>query len=485
MDPLSIAASAAGLLSLGITVAQSLVDFYSSYKHQKSDVAHTIEKLERLLDVLNRLRAQLEKRAFRADEQPLLDNIERSIRACEECIQELENECQKFKRDPADGIRATIRTAGRRLAYPLRESTLQKLDEDVDEILSSLSLALQLLQQEDVSHVRNDIEDTKALLKLVRADQISSKVRDWLKAPDATVNYHEACKKRHSGTGLWFVKGASFSAWLAEPNSFLWLYGFAGCGKSVLCSTAIQYAFRHRKGNPRVGIAFFFFTFNDVSKQDVSAMLRALVLQLSGQLHDNHGLLSRLCDSYPSATPPDQALVDCLHQLVRMFDDAYIIVDALDESPRGRHRQDVLQALVDLRAWAEPRLHLLVTSRDEPDIRDVVFEEIGALQGEAVPLRNASVDRDIASFVSRSLREDRRLRRWENYHDQIETALTKGAHGVYVFRFLQRKLLTRLDFAGLNASLQHYTLVPGASGTLTNCSDHCHSLWTKPTNGCY
>jgi hypothetical protein len=53
-----------------------------------------------------------------------------------------------------------------------------------------------------------------------------------------------------------------------------------------------------------------------------------------------------------------------------MFDDVYIILDALDESPRDKHRGNMLQALVDLREWSEPGLHLLVTSRDEPDIRD-------------------------------------------------------------------------------------------------------------------
>ncbi len=56
----------------------------------------------------------------------------------------------------------------------------------------------------------------------------------------------------------------------------MWLNGFAGSGKSVLCSTAIQFALRHRRSDPNVGIAFFYFTFNDESKQDVSAMLRAL-----------------------------------------------------------------------------------------------------------------------------------------------------------------------------------------------------------------
>ncbi|KAI0454305.1 hypothetical protein F5B21DRAFT_504410 [Xylaria acuta] len=441
MDGLSVAASVVGILSLGIKVAQSLADFYSVYKRQNSDVTHTVKKLERLASVLEILRDQLADRAFLTDEQGLLKNIEGSIQDCEECIHELQNECVKLKNNCAGGIQATARTSARRLAYPFRQSTLQTLDESVEEVASHIALALQILQQKDVYKVQNDSADIKALLELVKASQVSMVIRDWLRAPDVTTNYYEACKKRHGGTGLWFVNGSSFSAWLAKPNSFLWLNGFAGCGKSVLCSTAIQHTFRHRRSNARVGIAFFFFTFNDSAKQDVSGMLRALLLQLSGQLNDNRGLLS-LHHNYRNDMPPDRALLGCLRQLLRSFDDAYIILDALDESPRDRYRKAILQTLVDLRVWSEPGLHLLVTSREEPDIRDVLLEELGALPDEIISMRNDAVDNDIKSFVSGSLKSERRLRKWGKYHDQIETALTERANGV--FRWVECQL-TALD----------------------------------------
>jgi hypothetical protein len=242
----------------------------------------------------------------------------------------LETKKKKFKDLSNHNISAAALTATYRLAYPFRQSTLLKLNEDIEETVSRLSLALQVLQvlqQKNIGSVQDDIEDAKSLLELVRADQVSSAIRHWLKAPDASVEYNSACKKRHPGTGLWLVKGSSFSSWLETPNSFLWLNGFAGCGKSVLCSTAIQYAFRHRRSSPRIGIAFFFFVFDDESKQDASARLRALVLQLSSQLKDNHGLLSRLHDGYRNTTPPDHALADCLRQLIRMFDHVYILFD--------------------------------------------------------------------------------------------------------------------------------------------------------------
>ena len=430
MDGLSVAASVAGIISLGIQVTQSLIDFYEAYKGQKSDIANTAKKLENLLCVLESLRRQLTNRKFRADEQDLLETIEGSIEVCEENIHELQTKVDKYKDSSGDGIRAAARTATRQLAYPFRHSTLLKLDADIDEIVSHLSLALQVLQQKDIGNVQDDIMDANAVLDLVRADQISSTIRDWLKAPNATDNYNEAVKKKHPGTGIWFVKGSSFSAWLAKPKSFLWLKGFAGCGKSVLCSTAIQYALRHRRSNPRIGIAFFFFTFSDDSKQDASAMLRALVLQLSSQLNDNYRILSQLHDSYRIATPPDYALADCLHQLVRAFEHVYIILDALDESPQNKHRRDMLQALVDIWAWSEPCLHLLVTSRDENDIRDVLRDEVYTSPDEIVSMKNDSVDSDIAAFVSKHLRDNRRLRKWEDCYERIETVLTERAKGV-------------------------------------------------------
>lgn len=432
MDGLSVAASVAGIISLGIQVTQSLIDFYEAYKALKSDI---VKKLENLLCVLESLHRQLNNRKFRADEQDLLETIEGLIKVCEENIHELQTKIEKFKDSSGDGIRAAVRTATNQLAYPFKVSTLRKLDADIDEIVSHLSLALQVLQQKDIGNVQDDIEDAKTILDLVRASQISSTIRDWLKAPDATVNFNEACKMKHPRTGLWFVKGSYFSAWLAKPKSFLWLNGFAGCGKSVLCSTAIQHTLRHRKSNPRIGIAFFFFTFNDNFKKDASAMLRALVLQLSSQLNDNHALLSRLHDRYCNATPPDSDLEDCIHQLVRVFEHVYIILDALDESPRNEHRRGVLEALVIIREWSEPGLHLLVTSRDETDIRDALRDELYASPDEIVSMKNDSVDSDIASFVSSYLKDSRKLRKWEKYHDQIEKALTKRANGVCVLRF--------------------------------------------------
>ena len=430
MDGLSVAANVAGIISLGIQVTKSLAQFYDAYKGREQNIADIAAKLKSLLDVFESLRRDLANRKFRSDEQALLHSIEASIEDCEEHIEELKTKTEKFKHNSDKGIQAAFRNTARQLAYPIKHSTLEKVDLDIREIVSSLKFALAVLHQKDTNHVRDDIDDVKVVVDLVRATQVSSTIRDWLKAPDCSVEFNEACSRRHPGTGLWFVKESEFSAWLVKPKSFLWLTGFAGCGKSILCSTAIQYSLQTRRSNPRVGLAFFFFTFNDDSKQGVSAMLRALVLQLSSQLNNKNDTLFRLYERYRTATPPTWELEECLHQLVEAFDHVYIILDALDESPRDKCRKDVLEALVHIRKWAEPSLHLLVTSRDEADIRNVLCDGCHASTDGIVNMKNEFIDKDIASFISSYLRDSREMRRLEDYHDQIEKGLTDRANGV-------------------------------------------------------
>jgi len=425
-DPFSVAAGVAGLITLGIQVTKSLIEFYTSYRGQGTDVARTTGNLESLLSTFRCLDDALQSRIFRPDEQGLIKNIESSLYKCDELIQELKKECKRFDKASISGIKGTIKVAGRRAAYPLRQSTLQKLEEDISEIRESLSLALEVLQLRDHQTTQDDITGLKSLVEVVRASQISSTIRDWLKAPDATVNHDAACAKRHQSTGVWFVKGPVFDTWLTRDRSFLWLNGFAGCGKSVLCSTAIQYTFRHKRSDRGVGITFFYFTFNDESKQGESAMLRALLLQLSGQLSDSHTDLARLHDSYRTGIPPAIVLTVHLRHLVRKFDQVYILFDALDESPRYGQRDQVLNTIETMRKWLLPGLHLLVTSRDEPDIR----ESLSPVGNEEVTMKNAEINHDISNFISGQLEIDPKLRKWRAHHDRIQQVLAERAQGV-------------------------------------------------------
>ena len=426
-DPLSIAGSVAGVISLGIQVTQSLVDFYNSYRYRDCELAGITERLEGLVETFQSLEKALSSRTFQVDEQNLVRSMETSIMNCAELVHELQDECQKLSKPSSTGLKAAVKVAGRRVTYPFRQSTLQKIDEDIGEIRANVSLALHVLQLKDTQRVQDDVTEMKALLELVKSNQMSSELLSWLSAPDATIDLNAACAKKYPGTGIWLIKSLEFSKWLTQENSILWLRGFAGSGKSVLCSTAIHSVLRHRGYDRSIGIGFFYYTFNDNSKQDSSSMIRALLLQLSNQLQDGHADLMRLYTSHKAAGMPSTIeLLEYLRRLVQRFRHVYFFLDALDESPRTGPREFVLDSLEIMQKWGVPSLHLFVTSRDEPDIG----ESLNSLAIQPIEMRNAGIDEDITNFVSGRLSEDRRLRKLSPYHNKIQDTLSKGARGV-------------------------------------------------------
>ena len=429
-DPLSVAGGVVGIISSGIQITQVLVDFYTAYRSQYSEVAATIRRLHGLAELLRSLQVGLQKRNFSSSEHGLLQSTEESIANCDEAIQELQRECQKFQKVRSTGTQATLKGIGHRIAYPFRTSTLQRLEEDIGEIRANLSLALEVLQQNHSLTSQETIDEIKNLLEVVKGNHNSSTVQAWFHPPDAGLDHNTACNKKHPGTGAWLTKGNDFAKWLQEPNSILWMRGFAGSGKSILCSTAIQAVFRHRENRRDVGIAFFYFTFNDDSKRDESSILRALIWQLSCQLayFYGHEDIERLRESHGTAIPPLQALLACLQRLVQRFRRTYILLDALDECPLSGSRELVLGTLETMHSWDIPTLHILITSRDEADIRD----SLEPISSYKITMRNVGIDKDIADFISGQLVENRRLQKLSRFRDLIQNALIMGAKGMSV-----------------------------------------------------
>ena len=425
-DPLSVAAGIAGLVSVGLQTTEYLVKYYTAYRNRDDDLGRTADRLGDLLQSLHTVDDVVQKRTWRPNEKTILQTFEQTISRCEDVIHELEEEVRKLQKEPSHTLIQTIRAVGRRAAYPFRQSTLKKLDEDVDEFRDNVSMALQALQLKEHQNTQDGIEEMKKIMMNTQAQHMAADVRHWLRAADATIDYNAASAKRHTGTGQWFIQSATFTTWLQQDNSFLWLYGFAGCGKSVLCSTAIQHTFRHQRSQSGSALAFFFFTFDDESKQDASAMLRALLLQLSGQVAGMDADLTRLKDSYNYGTPPVTTLMEYLRQAVTRSHHVYLLIDALDECPVGDRRDSALSTIQTIRQWELPGLHLVVTSRDVVDVRQALDVEAQNM----VALKNDNVSQDILRYVSHQVDYDPQLRRWGDQRDTIKKYLAQHANGV-------------------------------------------------------
>ena len=244
----------------------------------------------------------------------------------------------------------------------------------------------------------------------------------WLSPPDPSPNYNIAKGQRHPNTGLWCLQSSQYRDWKAKINAFLWFHGILGCGKTILSSTIIE-----DLQESGYIVLYFYFDFNDQSKQLFEKMIRSLISQLYQQHEKSRKHLDQLYSSCESGSkqPESQFLIATLHTMMDEVGDLKIVLDALDECST---RNELLSWL----ASATPKaLHILLTSRKEEDIESSLTKWIPTTA--VVPIQQKAVDQDIRAVVHSRLAEDGELQRWQSMPDvceEIEKKLTEKANGM-------------------------------------------------------
>ena len=164
-------------------------------------------------------------------------------------------------------------------------------------------------------------------------------------------------------------------------------------------------------------MAYYYFDFRDVKKQDCYGLLSSLVSQLSADSDACYNILSKLyADNIRGTRKPDtDALKECLTEMLNLPGQCpiYIIVDALDECPnfpgRPSAREEVLDFVEELVSLELPDVRLCVASRPEMDIR-MVLEPLMSLQ---ISLHDEIGQKeDIIKYINSVVRTDRNMRRW-------------------------------------------------------------------------
>ncbi|CZR54758.1 uncharacterized protein PAC_04642 [Phialocephala subalpina] len=106
----------------------------------------------------------------------------------------------------------------------------------------------------------------------------------------------------------------------------------------------------------------------------------------------------------------------------------FIVLDALDECPQNGDREQLLGVISDMKSRSLDNLHVLVTSRREPDIEEAM---LSLLTVPAIPLQGPQVDLDIKLHISSQLSADPKLKKWpKEVKAKIENTLTDKANGM-------------------------------------------------------
>ena len=185
-------------------------------------------------------------------------------------------------------------------------------------------------------------------------------------------------------------------------------------------------------------MAYFYFDFRDLNKQNCHDLLRSLVFQLSIHSSPCCGILHRIYKTHKDGTqqPSDDTLKGCLKEMLRLLAQGsiFIILDALDECPDSpglpSPRNEVLQLvkeLVDLRLHG---LYICATSRPEVDIRAV----LEPLAFRSVSLHDESGQKtDIDDYVRNVVNSSpsTAMRRWrDDDKNLVIKTLTERADGM-------------------------------------------------------
>ena len=171
-------------------------------------------------------------------------------------------------------------------------------------------------------------------------------------------------------------------------------------------------------------MAYYYFDFRDVKKQDCYGLLSSLILRLSAKSDSCFDILSQLYSDHDGGMgkPDIGALKKCMTGMLSLSGQApiYIIIDGVDECPnfpgRPSAREEVLDLIEELVNLNLPNVHLCVASRPEMDIR-IVLEPLASLR---ISLHDEIGQKeDIIAYIKYVVRSDRSMRRWKEEDKQL------------------------------------------------------------------
>jgi hypothetical protein len=434
-----------GIISFGLTICKDLYAYYHAYKGFDSSINSAFESIAEVAKILVLLKDSCRDSDLDRERR---DRVATCVLDCEGGLERLNEKLQQLRIKDPEGFRQKSKALFKRSAFPFRKEALDGLRSSAIEVQRRLSFAVQVLDLAEKlrsQKVLDSLEtwssgvnvtidqisvDTQRLLSIARSDEID-KIKSWLSPPDPWTNHHTARSFHQAGTGTWVLDSDAYKAWLCGSNRHLWLYGKAGCGKTILSSTIVEHVQHHCLQAVDFGFAPFYFTFSDKGKQSYEALLRSLVAQLGTQEPG----LAKLREKYAQRHRMQgginvQTLESTLLAVLAAYDTVFVVLDALDECPDDYdaplERSKLFGGLEYLSKEAS-KLKILMTSRDIPDIHVCMVR----LTAERLPIQTCAVDKDIHSYVAQQLTKPPYFTRLKPKSlDLIQTKITAKADGM-------------------------------------------------------
>ena len=435
-EPLSVAASIAGLVTLADIIFGRTCKYAKAVKKAPHDMSALSSEINALYGTLQRLRlvtCQFEEELF---------NSTVRTEHLHSCYQTLEKIRAKLGEYHAPELEShCLDRMAKRLRWPFTSSEVKVLISEIGRHKQTLDLALNvdnisgllavLSRQQDI---RDTVEDIRILVKdrceaetrIAMSNDRRHILRSFGKV-DPQERYRMSRRLWHPATGLWLTEGPEFQNWLTSANARLWLYGIPGAGKTVLAALVIDEALR--KSNPNTAVAFFYCDYKASETQEPHAILTSLAGQIAKQDEQS---FEKLCDFYEIHNPERrddtkydlETLRDLIINLTSSFNNAMIIVDALDEC--GANTIQAVDLLASLGEQEKTNIRTLFLSRDEPDIR----ERLEYYTHIPIAARSSDLRLYVGAEIESRMRNKTLLIKDDSLKECIMERLVEGAEGM-------------------------------------------------------
>ncbi|KAF4438243.1 hypothetical protein FACUT_5108 [Fusarium acutatum] len=163
-DPLSVAGSAVGIISLGIQVCQGLISYLQSFNGQDQDIQDSLKDIQTVISILYSLKGILPKVDKSSSETPA---IRRCLAESEEKLREFQQFSLKLRGTQSpehDGL-GKMDHARCALLYPFREGKLKSLCQALKGLLQNLSLCLDITTLDIAVGIHTNVDDLGNAMK--------------------------------------------------------------------------------------------------------------------------------------------------------------------------------------------------------------------------------------------------------------------------------------------------------------------------------
>ncbi|KAI0440894.1 hypothetical protein F4803DRAFT_552616 [Xylaria telfairii] len=410
-DPLSIAASIAGLVGISDAVFRKVYHYYRTAKGAGKEIEALAESVRSLSGILHNLSLL----AWALEHEPYDSSLRmHHINSCRQTLSKLSDKLKHIQDDLQHG--SSLGRLRRQLTWPFStretEELIKQISSQTKTITTALSadtmnLLLRSLSRQDelltrVGKIEESVEKYSEIHTQIRVDEGRQRVLDFFLKVDPQILLDKSINSRHSLTGLWLTESVAFSRWLHDPRSALWLEGISGGGKTVLAGAMIQDSLRSSGSN--CAVAFFFCNFADEKSHDPVNLLATIASQLARQNPNAYILLEQYYEElHPPAglsrSPNLSHVTKLVIDILGEFDKALLLIDGVDECES--HVVAVTQTLLGL--WQNTQnMSIAILSRPEHVIRELLETEftcldVAAQKDDILLYSSAEIDARIRS----------------------------------------------------------------------------------------